>query len=331
MTKKKWVWFAVLGVFYLALLLMGYTFFKNKQVISLLHQGDQVEAVFEGNDWITWEEREAGIFAESVHPLLSYKAIEQVNDIRVGDRLKEIDGEPIRKVGVVDKITQSALPNRTFVFEVERPNNIQIMQEKRPYVINGFRLAFSFNDNGVYWTISLWIIAGSAFLAIVIFAILLPLVRSNLYGNGSLIGVVTFAILFYLLQFGRHLYLLLREDFTKFSTVLASEKLFIIGYAILLFLYAVSYFQFKSEGKSILFSIPSTLLGVFFIYHFYDIIYVENQLKFYHDLIEQYCYIFFFVHLVAGVFLHVLATWEQKSLRQVAAAIVIAFISSVML
>lgn len=331
MSKMKWVWFGVLGVFYVALLLMGYTFFQNKQEITLLHETDQVEAEFEGNDWVNWEEREAGIFAESVHPLLSYKAIEQVNDIKVGDRLKEVDGEPIRKVEVVDNITRSALPNRTFVFEVERPNNIQIMQEKRPYVVNGFRLAFSFNDNGGYWTVSLWVIAGSAFLAIIIFAILLPLVRGNLFGKASLIGVVTIAILFYLLQFGRLLYLLLREDFTKFSTVLHTEKLFILGYAILLFLYVICYFLFKSEGKNILFSVPSLILGAFLIYHFYDIIYVRNQLKFYHDLLEQYCYIFFFVHLVAGVFLHVLATWEQKTLRQVGAAIIIAFISSIML
>lgn len=316
MIRESWIWNILLGVFYLGLLLLGYSFYQEYRIIRLLHMDDEVSAIYEGNDWVRWEDRENGVFAADVHPLLTYKAAEELNDIKKGDRLSEIQDLPVLTADVANTIKASKDPGTLYIVRVERPNRIQTLEKHKSKVINGFRLAYSFNDRSLYWIVSGWVLGAGIFISCIILAILVPLVAGNLRYHLALLSVSIAALLFFLLQFSHNIYLIVDEEFINLDTELSIEMLFMIIYAILLFIYVISYFLFKSEANNILYVIPSFLLAIFLISFQYSIIYQQQQLKFYHDIVERYTICFFFIHVVAGIILHVVATYREKNARQ---------------
>ena len=112
MAKRGWVWYLLLGVFYLGLILLAYFFYEETSQVEAINADVEVDSEFEGNDWITWEYTEwkatgkKGVIATGVHPLLSYKPSEP-NDIQPGDRLRKIDYNEIRNAETVDEIIAS--------------------------------------------------------------------------------------------------------------------------------------------------------------------------------------------------------------------------------
>ncbi len=327
MIRESWIWYILLSLFYIGLFIIGYSFYQEYRYIRILHTGDEVSNVYEGNDWVTWEDRDNGVFAKDVHPLLTYKQADELNDIKEGDRLYEIDFHPIYKADVANTIIASKDPGTVYIIHVERPNAIQIMEKHDSRVINGFRLAYSFNDNGLYWIVSVWILGLGIFLSMIVLAILVPLVRGNFKFHSVLLGLSISAFLFFLLQFSHNIYLIVDEGITNLDTELTIEKLFIFLYGILLFFYATSYFLFKSESDHILYAIPSIVVGIFLLSFQYYIIYDLQELKSYHDLIERYTIIFFFIHVVAGIILHIVANIREKSFRQLGGTVVMLAVS----
>lgn len=328
MAKKGWVWYAILGVFYLGIAWIGYSFYTNVEEIRLLKVDENIEGEFEGNDWVTWVDTEQGVIAEKVHPLPFTKSTDKAR-IEVGDRLREIretEVIEVRKADVVDKITRSTRPGHIFILEVERTDPLSLtVEDIYPYVINGFRLMFSFNEYAPYWYVFSWILGIGAFVSLIMLAILIPIVKSNWRDSLTLLGIVITAFFFFFLQLMRHLYLVIESDLQD----VGFEKVFILIYIFLLFSYILYYFHFKSDSPTILLNIPSLLLGGFILFTSYQIIYQEKQLKYFHDTLEDFAALFFLIHLIGGICLFAASNWSTQSIRRFFGLVIVAVISAV--
>lgn len=292
-------------------------FYVRVSETHALQEGNLIDTTFEGNDWITWEEREDGIYATSVHPILSYKSSLSVNGIKPGDRLRMLDSLEVHKVEVADKIFQAKSPGDYLVISFERPTITGYEKQDPSFLLNGFRLAFTFNETGIYWIISVWLLGLGTFGANIISAILIPLVRGNWKQHTALLGVVFFAILFFLLQFSHHSFFIVKEEFSsEMAQETSLEKIYILLYIALSFLYSLSYFQFKSEGKHILFAIPSVLVGAFLLYQAFDIIYISKRLEVLQDSLERVSALYVLWHVLGAIYLHLSAKWNEKSIKQ---------------
>lgn len=324
MANKGWLWYVFLGIFYLSLAAIAYNFHLNVSDIRALHEEEEIEAGFEGNDWVTWEDTPNGVIAKRIHPLPSYKPIDK-DKVRKGDRLLVLDGLDITKAEVVDKLSASRVPGHTSLARVQRTDPTNLTREERtPLFRNGFRLTFSFNDFAIYWHIIGWIVGLGAFVALVMLVILLPVIRGNIKGYLSLLGIVSTALLLFLLQLIHHIYLIVESDLIAVNF----EKIFIITYCFLLFVYGVYYFYFKSSSKGILFALPSVLSGGYILYRFYDIIYLRQDLKYFHDVVEQNAMLFFLVNILGGIVLYLILNWKTRALRKLAGVILVGIISA---
>ncbi|MFK7925564.1 MAG: histidine kinase [Bacteroidia bacterium] len=308
MTHKNWIWYTVLGVFYLGLGWITYQFQHNVSTIETQQIDESLEADFKGSDWVSWEHTGRGVYAKTVHPLPSYKG-NVYRGIQAGDRLLELDYNPITQPEVADRITAAARPGHPFVAIIQ-PNDPYSPSGNgvQAFFSNGFYLTFTFNHTPLYWHAIVWIIGFGAFVALVMLAILFPILRSNWKENFPLTGVVFGALLFFIVRLLRHLYLIIESDLTS----VGYEKVHILLYCIMLFLYIVSYFHFKAKFK-LYFLIPSILSGGYILFNVYQIIFVAHHLKYYHELIEDYTALFFLVHTIGALALFLTSKQKQGS------------------
>ncbi|RMG27313.1 MAG: hypothetical protein D6730_07450 [Bacteroidetes bacterium] len=331
MAKKGKVWYVILGVFYLGLGVLTYVFHQRLAHIASLHTGEEIKSDFEGNDWVSWEDTPEGVKAVRVHPLPSYKRKEYTDLPQVGDRLLEIRREspPIGSAETVDKISKAAPPGRAFTYIVDRPSPVSntSSQEELSFS-NGFRLGFSFNEYGGWWRVSIWLVAIGAFISFVMLAILFPLIRGNWRDYLPLLCVVASALLFLSLQAFHSLYLIVDNSLLDEADV-QFEKGYIWAYMLLLFTYTISYFYYKSGISNFLSVLPSVGVSIFWLYLSADIIFVKHQLKFFHDLLENFSYLFFFYHLAGALLLYVAGSYKGKSARQLLGILSIGVLSLV--
>ncbi|MDX2248600.1 MAG: histidine kinase [Bacteroidia bacterium] len=323
MAKKGWAWYLTLGIFYLGLGALIFSFYSRSVHIRTFHADEEIEAVFEGNDWVTWKDTPQGVIAFHVHPLPLYKPIDK-DRLREGDRLLSIDYNTIPQAEVVDKITGAARPGYIFIAKVERtdPTNLSV-ETREPLIRNGFRLTFSFNQFAAYWHIISWVVGIGAFVSLVMLVILLPIIRGSIRDYLPLLGIVITALLFFMLQLLHHVYLIVESDLVSTGF----EKVFIITYCLLLFLYGSYYFYFKSESRNTLFAIPSFLTAGYLLYSFYDIIFVSEDLKYFHDVIENYTALFFLIHVLTGVVLYLQTNWKTRALRRLTGLVALGIIA----
>ena len=326
MTRQSWAWYTILGIFYIGLVWMVYGFYTKSQEIRATKVVPGLNAEFEGNDWITWEDTRKGVVVKRIHPLYKGQASfkESKDQIKVGDRLRKIGAKEIFNASVADKIAAENPPPKPEAFYLVRTDptlyeeNISILMEK------GFRLAFSFNEIGTYWYLLGWLLGIGSFVGIIMLAILFPLFRSNIKDNVPMVGLVGSAFIFFMLQLMRHLYLVIENDLSATGF----EKLFVLLYPLLTFLYVGFYFHFKVSTRNSLFSIPTVIVAAYFIYEIFKIVYIEQQLKHFHDLIEQYVVIFFLLHTLAAVAMFLLENWRTRSLRSFLGLGIIGLISA---
>jgi sensor histidine kinase YesM len=313
MTKKGWIWYLVLGVFYLGLFYIAFTFYQYSNNVRLIHEGEELEASFEGNDWVNWENTEKGVIAKQVHPLPLYKPLNQYR-VKEGVRLRSIDHNPIESAEEIDAISRSSRPGKVFVATFEQIDPVSLTVETKETLFrNGFRLTFNFNRFPIYWHVIAWIVGIGAFVSLIMLAILLPMpiVRENWRENIPLIGIVVTALIFFLLQLMHQLYLIVESNLVS----VGGEKVFIFTYCALLFAYAIFYFYFKSETRSILLAVPAFLVAGYFLYSFYDIIFIAQDLKYFHGYIEAYAILFFLMNLAGGIGLFLTSKWGERTNR----------------
>jgi len=308
MTNKNLIWYAVLVIFYLGLGWITYQFHHNVSTIEAEQIDASLEADFKGSDWVSWEHTGRGVYAKTVHPLPSYKP-NVYRGIQAGDRLLELDYNPITQPEVADRITAAARPGHPFVAIIQ-PNDpySPTGNGEQAFFSNGFYLTFTFNDIPLYWYAIVWIVGFGAFVALVMLAILFPILRGNWKENLPLTGVVFGALLFFLVRLLRHLYLIIESDLTS----IAYEKVHILIYCIVLFVYIISYFHFKAKFK-IYFLIPSILSGGFMLFKVYQIIFIDQHLKYFHELIEDYTALFFLIHTISALALFLTSAQKQES------------------
>jgi signal transduction histidine kinase len=293
MTPKNWTWYLAVGIFYTGLLGLGVRFVFQAEAIRALHSGEKIGAEFEGNDWVTWKDSEAGVVAKSVHPLPFYKPFDPQR-IQAGDRIRSIDGTPMTSAEAVEKITQSSPPGKIFVVFADRTDPISLSVERiSAYVVNGFRLVFSFNEIGIYWKMSVWVTGVGAFLTLIILVILFPIVRSNWRRFFSLLGLGFTAILFFSVPVIHHLFLVVESELvsTRF------EKIYFLLFSASMFAYVGFYFRFKTTLKSLPWLLPSALAAAGFLVFLIKVTYFDLQTKYYHDLLESYAIQFTLWHL----------------------------------
>lgn len=314
MGKKSWVWYTFLGLFYIGLGWMVFQFHLQVRHIETLHIDDTLESDFRGNDWVSWKSTEKGIIAARVHPLPGYKP-NSYKFIQPGDRLLMLDYAEILQPEVVDRITAAAAPGHKFIASIQpddpySPNP----EEETTFLNNGFYLTFTFNEVPPYWNMIIWIVGLGAFIALVMLAILFPIIRGNWKDNLSLMGAVGGALLFFLVRLLRHLYLIIESDLESTGF----EKAYILIYSLLLFSYVISYFYYKASLRNIYLFLPSLASAVFLLVRMFQIIYVHHHLKYFHELLEDYTALFFLLHLVGGLGLYLVHNWQQKALTKLA-------------
>lgn len=313
MTRQSWAWYTILGFFYIGLLWMTYGFYAKADLIRTNKVVPGLNAEFEGNDWVTWEDTKYGVIVKRIHPLYKGQASfkESKDQIKVGDRLRKIGPLEIRNASVADKIASEDPPSHPTGLFLTRTDPTLNKEDLSVLVQKGFRLAFSFNDIGLYWYILGWWVGIGSFMGVIMLAILFPLFRSNIRDNLPMVGLVGSAFVFFMLQLFRHLYLVIENDLSSTGF----EKVFILLYASLIFLYVGCYFHFKVSARNPWFTIPTVLVAAYFLYEFVNIIFFERQLKHFHDLIEQYVALFFLLHTLAAVLMFLLENWRTRSLR----------------
>jgi len=315
MKQAQWPWYVVLGLFYAGLALWAYSLYQKTEYIRAFEVVPGLQPSFEGNDRIEWQDTKQGVVAKRVHPLPGYKDV-AITPIAPGDRLLDLDYHEVYKAEEVDKITSALRPGDILTLNILKydPFNRIYLGKETTYVQNGFRLSFSFNSLGIYWHLSGWLAGIGAFIALVIFIILSPIVRDKILSQLPLLLLIATGLLFFLLQLGHHSYLIIKNDLQDIEV----EKLYIFVYLILLLLYSLSFFYLKvKKGRlSLFFLIPSLLAGSFLLLMVYQVIYVEQIYRFFHSSFENYTYTFFLLHLLAGILLHLSSPGSKNKRRE---------------
>ena len=321
--QKGWSWILILGLFYLGLVGLAAKVTLEISDTRALREDAALESEFAGNDWVTWEDSDEGVIASRVHPLPSYKPTDK-GFVQQGDRILKIGYWGVLNAEQASSITESVIPGNVLLMELERVDLVSFTKTKLETLMrNGFRLTFSFNDIIPYWHIIGWLAGIGAFVALVMLAILLPVVRSKHDKRVSLIGTVTAALLLFLLQLVHHIYLIIESDLTS----VGFEKAFIVSYVLLLMMYSVFYFLFRGNVRNLLFLLPSILVGGFLLYQTVDILYLSRDLKYFHGLIESAAGSFFLLHLGAAVLLHLSGSLQTKWRRTSWGLLVVGVIS----
>lgn len=274
-----------------------------------------------GDDRICWEQSPEGIKAVSVHPLLRYQSEPYLRAqipeyILQGDLLRKIDYLDVYQASVADTLSRFSPPGRIFIYELERkaPSALQV-ERVQPFVKNGYRLSFSFNDKGHYWSLMLWVLGIGLFVQVLIMFILLPLLREKRSENRRLRFFQWAALALFVLQLLRYGYWFLDNENTHFEF----EKAYIVAFTALASLCAWAYFCYEWEAKKAYEYLPALLWVVGSTLFVYQLVYVRQQLKYYHEWIELLVYAGFYLPLALGSFAALwnehTASWTQKLLR----------------
>ncbi len=317
MKRYPWISYVILGLFYVSLFALVYFFYDNAGYIDNFLIDNNIQSDFEGNDWIEWNDTENGVIVQSIHPLIRYRSFgifknKNINDLKPGDKLIEIDGPGNDNITVfnaeaLDYLSQATSPGQVILVRVLQPQESEVNlfysdgSRDSEYILNAFRLSFSFNSNGLYWQLSLWLSGIGAFISLIMLFILLPLMQGNFLKYRPTLILILCGLLFFLLQLIHSLYLIVQSDFPNIFL----EKIFIVIYTALLISYLLNYFFIKSYFKRYEVLIPSLFIGFWFVYQIIDIIFIKQQLRFYHDLIEETMFLYFYIHLLGGTALFV--------------------------
>jgi signal transduction histidine kinase len=292
------------------IIVMGMSIFYV-QKIQNLHKGEKINAKIAGDDRIVWENTPKGVIVKQVHPLLMNRQQGQKDKISVGDRLLRIDYNEIYRAGVMDTISWAATSDHVFVAEMEK-NDGFTKEKTNLFLENSYHLTFSFNENTHYWRIMLWVLGGGLFISILILLILFPLIQTNRADNRILLGLIIAALSFFLLQMLHYLQLIIQNDRESWINI-GFERVFIVLYVAFLAWYAVQYLWFETRSQAKWRLVPSFISAAFCIYGVYHLIFISENLKYFHALIENVCLLFFFLHLFVGNAFALLADNEANT------------------
>ncbi len=304
----KWSIYLILGVCYVAICWLCITSGKEVQETNVLQSVDEVQTAFQGNDWVHWEDVNGKIMARQVHPLLSYKNF-PAEQVVQGDRLRKINYHELYQAEAVDRISHSQAPGKTLIYQVERPSPQGGSQVQNLQVINGFRLAYSFNDHSFYWRAGVWFVGIGTLVAFVILLILFPFLRKNWRPFLPLMLVVVSGVSVFGMQLVHDLYLIIESDLIQTTF----EKGFTWVYSVWVMGYATAFLYFRAPRYKAVVLGLSGLVMLFATYQFFQIIFVDDVLRGYHLLIEQFCVSFFLIHLLAAIPLSIMG--EKREIR----------------
>lgn len=319
--------------FYLCLTGLCVYFILQAQNIRQTLVDESIWASFEGNDWIVWEDSPQGVVAKSLHPLLAYKNLGEfqgtkLNDLKPGDRLLKINYHPVMTAEVADNIMGNSPPGEPTTLTIRRYGEAGIAEEKTSILIrNGFRIPFSFNSNGLYWKSSLWISGIGAFVALIMLLILLPIIKGNFYSNRAMLGVVLTPFLLFSFQLLHNIYLIVEGKLEWIEP----EKVYMLVFSMLLFNYLIYYFHLKAENRKVVYSLPSFIAAGILIIFFIDIIFIQQKLKYYYDLIEHTTLLFFYLHVAGGLLIHLYNNYSVHKRLKRRTILVILFIFGICL
>lgn len=299
---------------YLLLLLVALSVFLWEWQFRhvLFHKGN-ISAEIAGDDRIVWKNTPTGVVAERVHPLLQqasepYRLSQIPEYIEAGDKLRKIDYNEIYRAGTVDTIVGASAPGNIFIFQIERKNQtLGTMEISEPFVINSYRLSFSFNENGNYWRIMLWVSILASFVLVLVMLILLPLLREKRTDNRILRNLMWAAIAFFALQSIRYLYWVVQYK----ENALQFEKAFFVLYVLFSFLYSLFYVWYYVGKMNVFWRISSFVLGAIFVFFTYKIIFLDKELKYFAPQLECLSYFIFCLHILGG---NIWAFLQEKNL-----------------
>ena len=288
-------------------------FLREWQLKHALFTAKNIYAEIAGDDRIVWKNTPEGVKAASVHPLLQqasepYRLSQIPEYIEANDRLRKIDYTEIYGAGTVDTIAWAAAPGKIFIFQIDRKNpTLGTAEVSEPFVINSYRLSFSFNENGNYWRIMLWISILASFILVLILLILLPLLREKRAENRILRSLMWASIAFFALQSIRYLYWVVQYK----ETAIQFEKVFFLLYVLFSFLYSLLYVWHYAGKMPLFWRIASCVLGGFFVFFTYKIIFLDKELKYFAPQLEALSYFVFCLHIFWG---NIMAFLQEKML-----------------
>lgn len=303
-----------LPTFCLLLIVAGLgMFLREWQIKHRLYKDTSIYSEIGGDDRIVWRNTDKGVIAESVHPLLQqasepYRLSQIPEYIENGDRLRKIDYNDIYSAGTVDTIVGASSPGKIFIFQIDRKNpTLGTAEISEPFVINSYRLSFSFNEQGGYWRIVLWITILGTFVLVLVLLILLPLLREKRNDNRVLRALMWVSISFFVLQSIRYLYWIVQYK----ETSVGFEKLFFVGYVLFSFVYGLLYVWHYAGKLPLAVQIVSIIWGGVFVFFTYKIVFLDKELKYFALTLEYLSYFIFCVYILWG---NILAFWNEKQI-----------------
>lgn len=326
------IWYILIGIYTISILALAYHFVSEATLISELYHDKEVNAEFEGNDWVSWKDTPDGVIAKSIHPLPSFKKKSEVPTPKEGDHLVYVDlasdeALEIYQSSTIDRLISGSYPGKPIslhVYELDEFTGNYLDKLQPIDISTGFRLPYGFNESPTYWRLSLWLISIGAFVSFIMMTILFPVIKGNWRENTKLMVVVLSSALFLSVQAIHFLYLIISSNLMD----IGFEKSFIVLYMGLLFVYSISYFYYKAQIRNLLIIGPAILIAGIIFGWTLDIVFFSKKLKIYHDLIEQSSYIFFLIHVLTGLAISLSKRKEIPQLRQVVGVLCVMVLSA---
>ncbi|MEM0997825.1 MAG: histidine kinase [Bacteroidota bacterium] len=264
---------------------------------------------FGGNDWVVWEDGEAGVVARRVHPLIQSNPLLRDGYIKAGDVLKRIDYQDIYRAEVARRIVANAAPGTVLLVQVERGSGEGLPSKwLNLFIENSFQPHFTIREEGFLWALLPWMLILGAFLALVSTLTIFPIIRPALRENWPLLGVLVLSFIVFGALGLRHLNLLVSNDYTQAGF----ERLFTWLFSILLPLYGgfALFMQLRKWMRgAILVSIG--VVGIISAVGYQAIF--QRSFALYGDLLPDFVLFVFLAHVFFLLLLSVNRLWRGRS------------------
>lgn len=276
---------------------------------KLVGQSDYEIENFGGNDWVTWEDRDEGVVAKRIHPLVKSNAQMKERYFKEGDILKRLEYQDVYKSEMINQFSYHTPPGTVVLYWVDRPGSVQPGGGwKSLFLENSVRPRFTFIDEIWLWSLQPWILVVGVFVSLISILIIFPIVRRAPRETWRIFLVVTFSFLVFMTMSLHHLNLLVSNSYNNTNF----EQFFTLMMALLLPLYGIVTIFGRLNNKQQLLSIlPLAIFG----YAFYKISNTVYGLAFFQDArtVEIFVMVFFGILVLSMLLLSMIQNWKGRS------------------
>lgn len=255
--------FILTTVFYTAYLF--YKTYQTQEEKISVRGGDR----FIGFDWIKWENTTRGIEATFVHPILKSNALLQGISVQEHDILTAINYQKVYTADMANEIIRSAKPGEHLIYQVLRDDPEQFRPFEATIIIQcGYYPTFTYPLEKTLWQVQSWTLVFMAMGALTLWLILIPIVQQDLKTYLLPFSLITFVLLWYVVQNARYFSLILEIQFFNVKLerwLLTFLLIFWNAIAVTIFLNTLQYLFHRYLKLCIIFLMTIYFLAISFI------------------------------------------------------------------